>query len=165
MTDMWDKLTVALNQILEIYQALLQLSQKKKEILIAAKPQELEKVTKQEEMLIIQAGKLEKVRLTVMQELVTELGISSEQAVLSELIKYADSTTAVKLNEIFQAFTEITGELNNLNELNEKLIRQSLEFVNYNINILSQSKADTTYAPQGQDSTGKPGRTILDAKA
>lgn len=164
MTDMWDKLVVALNQILEIYQALLQLSRKKKEILIAANPQELEKLTKQEEMLIIQAGKLEKLRLVAMQGLVVELGISPDQVVMSALIKYADSTTAAKLSEIFQAFTEITGELNKLNELNEKLIRQSLDFVSYNINILSQSKADTTYAPQRQESVGKSGRTILDAK-
>ena len=165
MTAMWDKLVLLLNQTLQIYQALLQLSRKKREILIAADPQALEQVTKQEEMIIIAAGKLEKLRLPLIQELAAAVGMASDQTALSTLIKHADSQTAAKLTAISEQFTGITGELTQLNQLNEQLIKQSLNFINYNINVLSQTTAESTYAPKGQTGPGKVGRSLLDAKA
>lgn len=164
MTAMWDKLVALLNHTLNVYQALLQLSRKKREILVEAKPQELEALTKQEERLIIEAGKLEKLRLSTIQELAASLGIAPEQAVLSTLIEHADSDTAAELQKISQQFSGLTGELTQLNALNEKLIRQSLEFVNYNINVLSQATAESTYAPKGQPEANRPGRSLLDTK-
>ena len=165
MTALWDKIVLVLNQTLQVYQALLQLSHRKREILTVANSQELEQLTKQEEMLVIQAGKLEKIRLTIIQELAAGLGLPTSQLILSTLAKHADGPTAVKLIEINKTFSEVTRELAKLNKLNSMLIQQSLDYVSYNINILSQNKADPTYAPQGQNSPGKPGRTILDTKA
>ncbi|XER08374.1 hypothetical protein SRRS_39890 [Sporomusa rhizae] len=164
MAAMWEKLVILLNHTLQIYQALLQLSRKKREILVEAKPQELELLTKQEERFIIEAGKLEKLRLSTIQELAAALGIAPERAVLSELVEHADSDTAAELKKIGQQFSGLAGELTQLNELNEKLIQQSLEFVNYNINVLSQATAESTYAPKGQPETTRPGRSLLDTK-
>ncbi|MBP2636916.1 MAG: FlgN protein [Firmicutes bacterium] len=164
MTVMWEKLIVILNQTLQIYQALLQISRQKRETLIAADPQTLDQLTKQEEMLIIEAGKLEKQRQPIMQELAAALGITLNDVTLSTLVQYADDETAAELEEISEEFLDITAELTQLNELNEKLIKQSLEYINYNINVLSQTAAESTYAPQGQDGPGKIGRFILDKK-
>jgi flagellar biosynthesis/type III secretory pathway chaperone len=165
MTAMWEKFIVLLNQTLEIYEALLLLSRKKRQVLVEVKQQELEQLTKQEELLIIKAGQLETLRKAQTQELITELGLSPEQAQLAILIEHADSQTAGKLEEISEEFTEIAAELVELNELNEKLIKQSLELVNYNINILSQNTADSTYAPKGKPGASGSGRSILDTKA
>lgn len=164
MTAMWEKLVLLLTQTLQVYQALLQLSSNKKEVLIAADPQALEKLTKQEEMLIIQAGRLEKLRQPLIGELAAGLGLETEQATLSGLIPHADSQTAGKLIELSKAFTSVTSDLARLNEINEKLIKQSLEFINYNINVLSQTTAESTYEQKGQTGPGKVGRSLLDAK-
>lgn len=165
MTAMWDKLVLLLNQTLQIYQALLQLSQKKREILIAANPQALEKLTKQEEMLIIEAGKLEKLRQPLIKELAAALGMASGQTALSALINHADSQTSAKLTVISEQFTGITDELAQLNKLNERLIQQSLDYISYNINVLSQTMAESTYAPKGQNGEDRNRRSILDTKA
>lgn len=164
MTAMWDKFVNLLNQTLLIYQALLQLSRKKREILVEAKPQELEQLTKQEEMLIIEAGKLDKLRQTLTGELAAALGLPPGQTVLSVLIERADTETAAKLRTVSETFTEINDELLKLNELNERLIQQSLEFINFNINVLSQNKAEPTYAAKGQSELNGAGRSILDTK-
>lgn len=164
MTAIWDKLVILLNQILQIYQALLQLSRKKREILVAANPQELEQLTKQEEMLIIEAGKLETLRVSLTRELATALGMTPDDTALAVLLERADSQTANKLKTISQTFAEVTDELVMLNELNEKLIRQSLNYINYNINILSHSTAEPTYAAKGQVESARLSRSILDAK-
>lgn len=165
MTAMWENFIVLLRQTLEIYEALLLLSRKKRQILVEVKPQELEQLTKQEELLIIKAGQLETARKAQVQEIITKLGLSPEQSQLTTLIEHADSQTADKLEEISEEFTEIAAELVELNELNEKLIKQSLELVNYNINILSQNSAESTYAPKGQPGATSSGRSILDTKA
>ncbi len=164
MTAIWGKLILLLNQTLKIYQDLLQLSRKKREILIAANPQALEQVTKQEEMLIIEAGKLEKLRLPVTRELADALNMPPDQVAISALSEQADSETANQLRSLSKEFTEVSAELVKLNELNEKLIKQSLDYISYNINILSQSKAEPIYAPKGQTGMAGSGCSILDAK-
>lgn len=165
MAAMWEKLIVLLNQILQIYQALLRLSRKKREILVAANPQDLEQLTKQEELLIIEAGKLETRRQTLVGELAAALGTAPDQTALSILIEHADSRTADQLKQINATFAVITAEIVKLNAINERLIKQSLDYINFNINILSQSTAESIYAPKGQTETARPGKSILDAKA
>lgn len=165
MTAMWDKLIVLLNQTLEIYQALLKLSRQKRELLIAAKPQELEQLTKQEEVLIIEVGKLEAMRLVLTRQLVEAIDMTSSETDLSSLIERADEQTAAKLRELSDRFNQVTGELVEYNKLNTRLIQQSLEFINFNINILSQNAVGPTYAAKGQAAPAGPSRSILDARA
>ena len=165
MIDMWDKLIDLLNQTLEIYQALLELSRKKRAILAKAKPQELEMLTKQEEVLILEAGKLENLRLKHMDELAAALGLSEEKKTLAALINCADEETADELQAISEEFAQINEELLELNEINAKLIQQSLEFINYSINILSRSAVGPTYAAKGDTTPAGANRSILDAKA
>ncbi|HML34216.1 flagellar protein FlgN [Sporomusa sphaeroides] len=165
MTAVWDKLILLLTQNLQIYQALLRLSQKKREVLVAVNPQDLEQLTKQEEMLIIEAGKLEKLRQTLTGELAAALSLPPGQTALAVLIEQAEAETAAKLRAISETFAGVTAELVELNQVNEKLIKQSLDYINYNINILSQSTAEHTYAPKGQPDTGRTGKSMFDAKA
>lgn len=162
---MWDELIILLNQTLEIYQALLKLSRQKRDILAAAKPQELDLLTKQEEVLIIEAGKLEPLRMTLTSELAAMLGLAPGETALSVLTERADNETAEKLKLIGEKFAKVTGELAELNELNTKLIQQSLDFINFSINLLSQNTAGTTYAPKGQAAPTYPTRSILDTRA
>ncbi|MDF2571196.1 MAG: FlgN protein [Sporomusa sp.] len=165
MTAMWEKLIILLNQTLELYQTLLLLSQRKRDVLKEAKPQELEVLTKQEEVLIIKAGKLETSRKTLMNELAAATGLPPNETTLKALIAHADQETAAKLTDISDKFAQLTGELDELNILNARLIQQSLDIINYSINILSQSAVGPTYAPKGQPPSATSSRSILDTKA
>ncbi|HWR45790.1 flagellar protein FlgN [Sporomusa sp.] len=162
---MWDKLIILLNQTLELYQALLKLSQKKRDILVEAKPHDLDLLTRQEEVLIIEAGKLETMRLTLTRELAAAAGLAPGETAWSALIECADSETSNKLKALSEKFDRVTRELVEINELNTKLIEQSLDFINYNINILSQSAVGPTYVPKGQTAPSGPSRSILDTRA
>lgn len=165
MTAMWDKLIILLNQTLELYQALLVLSRKKRDILVEARPQELELLTKQEEVLIIEAGKLENMRLTLARELAAAAGLAPSATALSSLIACAGSETARELSGLSDRFEQVTKDLVEINGLNTKLIEQSLDFINYNINILSQSAVGPTYLPKGQPLEKGSSRAILDTRA
>lgn len=62
MKDRWEALLAVLRKIISLYQTILTLSQEKQQILVSAKSQELEKVTKQEEILVLEISKLEDLR-------------------------------------------------------------------------------------------------------
>jgi len=163
---MWERLVTILSDMLGLYQTLLALSKQKHDVLVAAKAHELEAVTKQEEMLIIQIGKLEVMRAAVLQEIATAYNLTTEDLTLSQLceVNAPDKEACTCLNELRQQFDKVTAELVQVNKLNTKLIEQALSFVNFNMNLLTQNAAGPTYAPQGQQAHAAPARTVLDRK-
>jgi flagellar biosynthesis/type III secretory pathway chaperone len=160
----WDKLVAILTEMADIYRAILELSRRKREILIAVKPQELEAVTKQEELLILQVGKLEAARGKLIQQLAAASGVSADGLTLTDIKRLAGPAVAESLDKIAADFSRIMTELAPINQLNAELIQRSLGFINYNINILTQSTTGPTYAPQGKNAPDAQIRKLVDRK-
>jgi len=160
----WDKLLALLDEMAGIYQAILDLSRQKRELLIAVKPRELETVTKQEEFLILQAGKLEAARSKALQEIAAASGVAPEGLTLTRLQELAGPAEAQRLAAVAADFDRIMAELAPLNQLNAELIQRALGFINYNINLLTQSSAGPTYAPQGHTGQDSQRRKLVDRK-
>ncbi|MPM47237.1 hypothetical protein SDC9_93945 [bioreactor metagenome] len=164
MKQQWEKLIAVLDEMLALYRAILSLSQEKRSILVAADGQKLEQITKQEELLILQAGKLEKRREKVISEIGASQGFGPSETNISKLKELTDDTTAKRLDEISEQLTKVFAELGTVNEVNTKLIKQALVFVNYNINILAQSTTSPTYAPEGKSGQTGNSRNWVDRK-
>ena len=161
---MWERLIEALAELLKLYQVLLTLSKQKHGILIAAKAIDLEAVTKQEEQIILQIGKLEIIRENAVQEIMIANNLAPEELTISKLIGFADSATERQLIEIWHQFDSVIAELAKMSSLNSKLLEQALLFVNFNINILTQSTIGPTYAAKGSHEQTSTARTVLDRK-
>lgn len=164
MDSTWDKLFLVLDDILKLYGEMLEISKGKKAVLVAANTVELEKMTKQEELLILQIGKLDEARQRILSVLFQQLGVNGQNLSLSELKELATPETALKLEKFQQQLNQMQKELVPLNKLNTELIRQALGFVNYNINILSQSAVGPTYAVKGHTEQAPQSRLVIDAK-
>lgn len=164
MNEKWEELLAVLSQMLSIYQAILTLSQQKKRILVAAKSQELETVTKREEVLILQVGKLEERRENLVRQLMVLHGMELRKNSLEELGKIAAPIIVEKLELFRQEFGKVMKDIGALNKLNTDLIKQALGFINYNINLLSQTAVGPTYAAKGQNNEQAPKRTAFDAR-
>lgn len=160
----WDKLVTLLDEMVSLYKAILELSRQKRDILIAVKPQDLESVTKQEELLILQVGKLETARGKLAQQLAAAGGVSVEELTLTKMKELAGPEAAERLDGIAAEFEQIMAELAPINKLNADLIQRALGFVNYNINLLTQSSAGPTYAPQGKNTQETQLRKLVDKK-
>lgn len=160
----WDKLVTLLTEMADIYRAILELSKQKRDILVAVKPKELEVVTKQEELLILQVGKLEAARGKLMKQLVEASGVSAADLTLPDIKKLAGPAVAESLEKIAADFGRIMDELAPVNKLNAELIQRALGFINYNINILTQSTAGPTYAPRGKSTPDGQLRKLVDRK-
>ncbi|QJW48581.1 flagellar protein FlgN [bacterium BFN5] len=161
---MWERLVDVLTNMLKLYQALLTISKQKHDILVGAKAQELDALTKQEELLIVQIGKLEVIREKALQEIITAHKFSDENITISRLAEVADQDNGKKIADLWREFDQITTELVKMNSLNTKLIEQALSFINYNINLLTQNTLGPTYAAKGQQGQGVPSRIVLDRK-
>ncbi|MPL97847.1 hypothetical protein SDC9_44042 [bioreactor metagenome] len=165
MKQHWEILIAILDEMLALYQAILTLSQEKRTILVAADGQKLEQITKQEELLILQAGKLENQRIAKLKEISGAGGVLPDDITLEKMIELADEASAKRLTLIGSEFDKVLAELVKINQVNTQLIQRALTFVNYNINILAQSESGSTYAPKGQ--TGEkpaPARALFDHK-
>lgn len=163
MKEKWEELLVILNQILDVYQIILMLSEQKKEIMVATKIEELEKVTKREELIIPQIRKLENQRGKIISELMADHGITEGRVSLKELYKVATPDIIEQLEVFSKKITIIMEKIVPLNKLNTQLIQQALGFIDYNINLLSQTVADTTYAAKGQAGVQSK-RIVFDAR-
>ncbi len=163
MEEKWRRLRELWAETLTVYRAILAVSEKKRQILVSGSAAELETVTRQEEMLILQAGKLEGQRRAVGQELATAYRLEPEM-IMRDLPRYAPSAEAVRLRELGDELIKIATDLQRLNQANTKLIEQALKFVNYSINLLSRTSAGPTYAPPGGADNGSAVRKLIDKK-
>ncbi|MBC8015447.1 MAG: flagellar protein FlgN [Sporomusaceae bacterium] len=164
MKDKWEELLTVLSKMLNIYQAILTLSQQKHDVLVAAKSHELETVTKQEEILILQVGKLEDLRGKLVSELMASHGITEGEVSFDQLRKIAAPAVVEQLEKFGREFHDIMEEMMPINKLNTELIKQALGFINYNINLLSQTVAGTTYEGKGKTQQETPQRKLFDAR-
>lgn len=163
--SLWDNLVLAMTEILVIYRGILELSRRKREILISTKAQELGPVTSQEEFLIRQLGKLEASRRDTLCDLADIYQLNKDQLTLENLRQLADPENAEKLASIASEFDLVIKELTPLNQVNSELIQQGLTFVKYSINLLTQTTVGPTYAPNGQGTSLMHSRKLFDQKA
>lgn len=164
MKENWEKLVAVLVNTVELYKAILQLSREKREILVAAKPQDLDSVTKQEELLILQAGRLEAFRGALLNEIAALHGIAPQDLTLNKIRGLAEPAVAERLEQISADFDQIMAELAPVNALNAELIQRALRFINYNLNLITKSTTSPTYASQGGPGEDVQGRKLVDQK-
>ena len=162
---MWEQLLKELAELIKIHEALLKLSRQKQAILVAGAVAELEVLTKQAELLIREAGVVEAAKTETVAKLSTSLKLNEQSPSLMKLRQHADPATAEKIEAIEIKLNAILQEVKTVNELNTKLLQNALNFVNYNINLLTQTPAELTYAPQAQNAAAPRTKVLFDGKA
>lgn len=150
----------------QIYDALLELSLKKQQTLLQGGLGELEVAIKSEQALLWQAGRLEEARLSMQAQLAASLGRDSGSLTLGDLIEAVEEPFCTQYRDLQRDILGSMGKLQRINELNTQLIRQSLAFINYSLNLLvASTPAGGTYNPSGQVVARERGnRMIIDQK-
>lgn len=162
---LWEKLLVVLQDVLVLYQALFSLSEQKRQILVAAKAKELEKVTKEEEVILLKTAQMEKVRKHVVEEISQCYGRGGTRMTLAELQQLAEPDVAKVIGEQSEKLMVVIEQLQQQNELNTRLIEQALGHIQFNINVLSQSAVGPSYVPEGEKEQAEARvKRVFDAK-
>lgn len=162
MKKMIEDLLLVLAKERDVYREALSIAEEKKSVIIDGKIKELEKMTAREQALVASLVKLENMRGKILEDLVRSLQVEHVNS-LNDLMVYLDEASKVKIEEVKAELGKTVKALQDKNELNGKLIEQSLDLVNLNIELMGALEADGRYTPKAADTKTKS-TSLFDAK-
>lgn len=155
-------LLTTLRGLSDIHEELLLLAQEKQQLVIENRVEQLIAVTGKETRAI---GNLERLNSDVSKytsESLVELGLSPKPGTtLADVIQAmyrADLKS--KMIEIAERLKDQVRQLKELNERNQLLVRQSLDYIGFQIELITAPYDDVTYSPVQTTKAGAPRRTF-----
>ncbi|MCP3794850.1 flagellar protein FlgN [Paenibacillus sp. CH40] len=163
-----DRLIDVLEQLDQKHLILLELAKSKKKIVMENDMDSLVQHLNQESRLLKQVEQLEEARMEVSYELLRERGIKSQlNLTITELARLVfDPEDKNKLLSVQSRLSHTLSELKEINAINQKLIEQSLVFIDYSLDLLvGRPNQEMTYMHPDQKSNqlARPG--LFDTKA
>jgi len=163
-TALFDRLSEIIDKEKSIYDGILELARKKTDVIVEGKVSELEEITKLEQSMILKLGKLEEEREQVVSEIARQNQAEASGLTLEILVKMAPEPCSKKLRESGKNLENVIKELSKTNTLNSKLIKSSLDYIDFSINVLTgASSAGETYGSAGLSNEAKK-RNFFDMK-
>ncbi|MCQ1528590.1 flagellar protein FlgN [Lutispora saccharofermentans] len=163
--DNLDKIILCLENQKNIYEKLLSLSMEKKDAIIEGKVNELDNFIKLEGNLILEIGKLEDERDSTAEALARELGCSRENLTISYICNEVKDSRCDHLKQVAGSIGNTLNQLKEINDLNGELIEQSLEYINFSINLISDSMEGQNVIYEGKPEESKDNNVrLFDAK-
>lgn len=155
-----------LDNLIQLHRAMYTLAGQKKDVLVKGNIDELVAITRQEQQLIKGVTAAETARQTLVKELSVEKGFALQDGTLAELIKLTTSAEEkARLTSYRDELTRIVTQLRNANELNQQLLKQSLEFVNLTLDLITDTpEEDYIYGKPTHD-IRQANRTFFNKKA
>ncbi len=164
MAGLLNDLLSNLDEQLENYEYLLGLSYEKKDTLINNDIDELQKITQLENTLVGKNTRLEKKRMSVMSDIASVMNKNENELTLialSELVK--DSPEHDQLVAVTSKIRDNLTELKSINDQNKLLIDNSLDYINFSMNLLSGAMSGKSfYTAKGEEMNEN--KSIFDAK-
>ncbi|AOY75641.1 flagellar protein FlgN [Clostridium formicaceticum] len=150
-------------QELKMYKEVLETAQGKTEIIKKGKLKELEATTEKEQQYIRTMGTFEKIRRSIFVNISEEMDITPPSSV-SELLLYLEEEEAAAIDGLRNELLDVIAALAETNELNEKLIYQNLEYVNFNIELMTSRPEEGNNYGENQGIKRKTSSSLLDVK-
>ena len=148
-----------------IYEELLSISRKKKQVLIDGKVEQLDNMVKHEGNLIIEIGHLENRREKAVEALAKELGCSSQELTISYVCSKVIDKRVGQVKSLADSIGSILKELKEINDINGKLIEQSLDYINFSINLAADIlEGQKAVYEANEEGNGKSSVRLFDAK-
>ena len=144
---MFERLIEILQAQLSLYEELLESSSQKRTFLTNSDIDAIRKVTACENSLIGKLQKLEREREALTADIAGRIRISVNNLTLVRLIGHIDDPPTRKhLDKLRIRLRARMDELKSVNEQNKALINQSLEYIDFNMNLLRSSVSGPVYA-------------------
>lgn len=166
-TALMANLKKALEYEAMLVENMLSVGHEKTELLVHNKPLEIHALMAKEQQLAEQMGQLEKVRMQLNAKAAEQLGMTEPNPTLGQLCEFLGEEKAGDLQALHNQLVRSVRALQALNGLNAELIQQSLEFVNFNLQLLVRPAASVPrYGRGGRDlSDTAPARSVMDLRS
>lgn len=125
----------------QLYSQVLRLAEEKTKVIKSKDLKTLENITKKEQQFIMTMGTFERIRRSILTNVAEELNIEEIDSV-SELLLFIDEAEGKEIDGLRNELLETIQSLKNTNKANEKLLNQSLEYVNFSLEMLTRVPED-----------------------
>ena len=128
------------------YEELLELSMKKTPIIVSGDLEGLQQITDEEQMIVARINHLDAKREEVTKDIANVLNKDVKTLKLADIIQLLSARPVEQkaLASAHDKLKEVVGQMTRVNEQNKELIRQSLEMVEFDLNLIHAMKS----APQ-----------------
>lgn len=158
------QLASILSQENEVYETLSKISGNKTDLIVGGKVVELENIVKVEQSLLLKISKLENEREKLVEKLSELLGKKPEDITISELVSKVGEGESEQLRACQEKMVKTINNLKNVNELNSRLIKNSLQYIDFSINMMTSIDTVTnSYESTGHSGDSKK-RNLFDVK-
>ncbi len=152
MKGLWERLIEILEKESALYRDILDLSRHKTNTIVEGKVSQLEQLTGVEQKLLLNVGGLEQQREEVVGQLARLLGIPADGLNIGVAVEQAEDGFKEKLTALKDEIENTLKDLKEVNDLNSELIKKSLEYIDFSINLIAGGPEDVTYdAKKGRD--------------
>jgi len=165
-----EELVHVLEKEADFYQQLIPMSYEKTKIIVRNDVMALQEITEKEQLIIEQVNALERKRVEIMDNIKIVLNRKSASINLRTLIGLLDNQPQEQ-NELSVLHDKLNNSIHQLIEINNRnksLIEESLEMIEFNMNVIQGSNlalGDNTYTKKaGQYNGTPPGSGMFDAK-
>lgn len=154
----------ALDGLINIQQQLITCADNKKTALIERSTDGLNAITKEEKKLVKQLEQAEEERMSVMESVLQDSAAANFQTFLGTLPSGQEKQ---KLESQLKTLQELTAELQAKNSINNRLLKDSMSFVQHMIDQITKSQQQhfNYQSPTGQQNSLTGNRGFFDTKA
>lgn len=145
-----EQLNTLLKAQITIYQQLLNLSKLQVQELVLGNAVKVQGITAKSEELMKRLFVLDTERQAVVDEILQKYKIH-DNVNLVKLIEMVDLKSKNSLLDLIYDLEKIADELKMYIEQNKILLAKAMQFIDFNINVITSTTASDTYAPQGQE--------------
>lgn len=170
MASLIEDLIITLTSENEIYEQLLPVAKDKTQIIVKNNLEELQKITEIEQLLVEKITPLENKREEVVLNIGTVLNIKKEELHITKIIETLKNQPEhqEELTKIHTKLKTTVNRLVDINNHNQKLIKHSLEMLEFNMNFIQSTRMapSTNSYTKGayQDDSGMPTPGMFDTK-
>ncbi len=148
----------------ELYREVLKISHEKTRIIVEGKAVELDGLNRKEQALVFQIADLEEIREKLVVKFAEFYKKSASQLTVSIIAGMLPQEKALQLQDVLAGLSKLLNEVKEVNGLNAKLIKNSLEYIDFSINLLTGAEASgNLYGNSGQTNDGRK-KNFLDVK-
>jgi len=153
-----------IEEMIDIHGMLNELARKKTQAIIQGDMKTLDQIVNQEEAATQRLAQLEDERMQLVQDFTKDTGGSGT---FTALIEHAPESEREKLQHLQARLAENVFDLKHQNDLNQDLLKQSIEWVRVNLNLFNPKPQNPNYTnPRAQQkSPGEPRATRFDSRA
>ena len=162
MASLMENLIDILDKEVTEYKAMLELSNKKTPILIKGDIEALQQITEEEQNVVDRISNLDRKRAEAMKDVANVLNKDVHTLKLSAIIDLLEKRPEEqkKLSKVHDELSEVVRGVSKVNELNQALIKQSLELVEFDMNLIKSMNSIPQTAEYGKSALSNGGYNV-----